>query len=404
MVNVRHKWCGEEGCPIYPSFGAAFGRKAEFCAEHAPAGMVDVRHKRCGEEGCSNQPSLGAAGGGKVEFCATHAPAGFGDGRNKRCGEEGCSNQPSFGAAAGGKAEFCATHARPGMVDVRSKRCGKEDCSKYPSFVEARGMKAFCTTHACASSMIGSEYALQPSLTRVREHEIANRHGSHDVAMACDTPGRVRETSRLNHDSAVGENGVGITGHQGSSHRSDADPDTKEGECDAHSRHSPRAIRVERRRAKFLNTSPAASGQFPGAVVAYEIPLGGAQARMKVELEATITSRGVFEGIGTSGELDTALSSSCINMSNGGSSSTAINGGCGGSITSERNTKRLRRTLRVEPLFDVTAGDRGMAEKRGADVKLELDVSARYRQVSAAVSGTRDLLLDVSAPGHPYPG
>ncbi|CAM9477026.1 unnamed protein product [Sphacelaria rigidula] len=425
MVNVRYKHCGEESCSKRPSFGASGGRKAEFCvahagvrnkhcdkegrfqrasfgtagggkaqfcAAHAPAGMVDVRNKHCVKESCSKYPSFDAAVGRKAEFCASHASAGMVDLRNKHGGGEGCSQRPSFGAAAGGKAELCATHARPGVVNVQSKRRSNEGCSKYPSFGAARGRKAaFCATHACAGSMNGSENALQPSFTRVRKHGNASRHASHDLAMASDAAGRVQERNRLNDDPAGGKNSVGTDDHEGSSSPSDADPDTSKGSRSANSRRSPRAIRGKRRRGKVLTTSPAASGQFPVAAAAFEVPLGGAQTRMKVELEATITSREVSEGMGTSGELNTTLDSSCISMGNGGSSSTAVTRSCGSSIASKRNTKRLRKTLRVEPLFDVVAGDERMAEVGGADLKLEWDVSARSRQVSAAEYGTRDL-------------
>ncbi|CAM9903697.1 unnamed protein product [Sphacelaria rigidula] len=149
MVNVPSKRCGKEGCSKLPSFGAAGGRKAEFCATHAPAGMVNVSSSRCGEEGCSKQPSFGAAGGRKAEFCATHAPAGMINVRGKRCGMEGCSKHPSFGTAGGRKAEFCATHAPAGMIAVRTMECGKEGCSKHPSSRAVGGRKAeFCAAHA----------------------------------------------------------------------------------------------------------------------------------------------------------------------------------------------------------------------------------------------------------------
>ncbi|CAM9700745.1 unnamed protein product, partial [Sphacelaria rigidula] len=75
MVDVKSKQCGEEGCSTHPSFGAAVGRKAEFCAAHARARMVYMRRQRCGEKGCSKSASFGEAGSSEAKFCAAHARA-----------------------------------------------------------------------------------------------------------------------------------------------------------------------------------------------------------------------------------------------------------------------------------------------------------------------------------------
>ncbi|CAN0087850.1 unnamed protein product [Sphacelaria rigidula] len=151
MVNVVSRTCGDEGCSSRPSYGVAKSKNAEFCSQHARAGMVDVVTKKCGEEGCSKKPSYGVAGTKKAEFCSQHARAKMVNVVRKKCGAERCLKKPSYGAAGSKMAEFCSQHARAGMVDVLSRTCGDESCSKGPLYGGAGSKQAeFCSKHARA--------------------------------------------------------------------------------------------------------------------------------------------------------------------------------------------------------------------------------------------------------------
>lgn len=98
------------------------------------------------------------------------------------------------------------------------------------------------------------------------------------------------------------------------------------------------------------------------------ISLGGAESRLKMEIEATAApARSIPDGTRTSGPLVAEPSSG-----------TTRNRSCDIVITGGRSTKRPRRTPQVEPLFDVAARDR-MFEKEGADVELKLDVFSPSR-------------------------
>ncbi|CAM9864214.1 unnamed protein product [Sphacelaria rigidula] len=341
-----------------PSLGAAGGRKAEFCAAHAPAGMVDVRRKRCGKEGCSTRPSFGAAGGRKAEFCAAHAPAGMVGVRSKRCGKEGCSTRPSLGATGGRKAEFCATRSRAGMVNVRSRGCGEEG-SEHPSFGAAGGREAkFCASQRCSK--------------RVRDRQYKCRRAAHSLAVASDVR-HVQGKNHPNDNSVVGESGVNVDERGGRhTHPSDAGPNANDGCRSANVCCGSRAMRSRRRVASPMTTLPVASRQPPGAAPADEISSDGAQTRMKTNIEMTAASPRDFDGKRTSGELVTAPPSSRHSMSDGGSIGTTIRGSCHSGIARGKSTKRLRRTVQVEPVLDVAAGNDETSEEEGGDVKLEL--------------------------------
>ncbi|CAM9869050.1 unnamed protein product [Sphacelaria rigidula] len=382
MVDVQYKQCGKEGCSRRPSFGAAGGKKAEFCATHSRADMVDVRSKRCGKEDCSKHASFGAAGGRKKEFCATHARAGMIHVKNKQCGKESCPTLPSFGAAGGEKAEFFATHARAGMIDVRSKRCGKEDCSNH-----ALQEVDLCATPARQGSVKGSDSASHGCSNRVREHGNTCRLAAHGLAMASDAARHIQEKIIPSDGSTLGEAGVGFDGHgERLDHPSGAGPTTSDGGCTSSGRRSSRITRATRRDANSITTPPVALGQPPGAAAPDRVPLGEAETCIEMKIDATVAPTGVVEEIRTSGEQATALSCSCDSTGNGGSSNITRNRSFGSRISSVRNTKRPRRAVDVEPVFDVATGHDVMSEEEGDGVKLELDVSNAFRDASAALS------------------
>lgn len=58
--GVRKKRCGQPSCTKTALFGVAGTRKAEFCAQHAEAGMVRMRSSSSGmyaHAGCTKHPS-----------------------------------------------------------------------------------------------------------------------------------------------------------------------------------------------------------------------------------------------------------------------------------------------------------------------------------------------------------
>ncbi len=123
------KHCHYDECTTRPSYGVDDGsRKAEFCSQHAKAGMVDVVNRRCAHQGCTKGPSYGKDDGcRKVEFCSAHAMAEMVDVRSRRCAHQDCTKGPSYGKDDGNrKAEFCSQHAKAGMVDVKHKRSALE--------------------------------------------------------------------------------------------------------------------------------------------------------------------------------------------------------------------------------------------------------------------------------------
>lgn len=76
MTKVRNVMCGNKGCSKRSSFGVEGGRKTEYCAKHASAGMVSMYSKKCGNEGYAKQSSFGLEGSRKIEYCAQHARSG----------------------------------------------------------------------------------------------------------------------------------------------------------------------------------------------------------------------------------------------------------------------------------------------------------------------------------------
>lgn len=126
MVNFSKK-CAEEECSKSPSYGVAGSKKAEFCSQHARAGMVNVKSNACVQEDCSKQPSYGVAGISRREFCVQHARVGMVDVFSKKCGNEECCKRPSYGVAGTRRQEFCVQHARVGMINVMNRNYGKKD-------------------------------------------------------------------------------------------------------------------------------------------------------------------------------------------------------------------------------------------------------------------------------------
>ncbi|CAM9500822.1 unnamed protein product, partial [Ectocarpus sp. 6 AP-2014] len=44
----RQRYCQEDGCTTWPSYGDGRNKKAEFCSKHSKPGMINVVSKRCG--------------------------------------------------------------------------------------------------------------------------------------------------------------------------------------------------------------------------------------------------------------------------------------------------------------------------------------------------------------------
>ncbi|CAM9176312.1 unnamed protein product [Sphacelaria rigidula] len=75
MLDVAGKKCDSEDCSTRPSCGVAGSKRAEFCSEHARAGMVGVANKRCGYEGCSKRAIDAKQNVDESKFCGRHASA-----------------------------------------------------------------------------------------------------------------------------------------------------------------------------------------------------------------------------------------------------------------------------------------------------------------------------------------
>ncbi|CAM9931920.1 unnamed protein product [Sphacelaria rigidula] len=386
---IGREQCVKEGCSKRPLFRSAVGGQAELCATHAPAGIVEVEWKRCGEEECSKHPLFGAAGGGRAEVCATHTLAGMVDMGAKRRGKDGRSQQPSIGTAGGRKAEFWAPHTRAGMVHVENKRCGKKDCSKQASCGAAGGeMMELCTIHVQAG--MGHQCTSQCCVNRVREYEKLWAHAAHELVMSCDAAGHVHENKHLRDDLAVGKTAVGIDRRgERRSYISNAGPNANDCCRDTNDSLSSRAIR-SRRRLENLRAPPTALGPPSDAAPIDSVPSDRAEARMKLELETTIALACVSKGVTSSGQLFTAQPSSCGSMGNGDSRGAAMKVSYGSGIATGRNTKRLRWTAQVEPVFDVAAEDDLMVDEDRAGVKLELGVSASSGYVSSSLFRSRE--------------
>ncbi|CAM9224280.1 unnamed protein product, partial [Sphacelaria rigidula] len=126
-------------------------KKAEFCSQHARAGMVDVVNKKCNDDGCSKTPSFCLAGGKNVKFCARYARAGMVDVVTKKCDHEGCSKKPSYDVAGSKTAKFCSQHARAGMVHVVRYKSSREGCLKLDILKDDNRDKAkLCRQHPTA--------------------------------------------------------------------------------------------------------------------------------------------------------------------------------------------------------------------------------------------------------------
>lgn len=124
---------------------------------------------------------------------------------------------------------------------------------------------------------------------------------------------------------------------------------------------------------------------------------------MKTEVGATLVPARDSEGVRTGSKLVAAQSSSGDSTGTVGSSSTRGRS-CRSSITSGWDTKRLRRTIRMEAVYDVAAGDDVMSEEEGADVKLELGLSSPSGRVPPASSYLRGRQADERIRARPSPG
>ena len=86
-------------------------KTAEYCSQHAPAGMVDVKKRKCKTEGCGKRPSFSVAGSKTVEYCAEHALQGMVNVKGSKCKTEGCCNWPSFGVHV--RKRWSTVHSMP---------------------------------------------------------------------------------------------------------------------------------------------------------------------------------------------------------------------------------------------------------------------------------------------------
>ncbi|CAM9723043.1 unnamed protein product, partial [Ectocarpus sp. 12 AP-2014] len=70
--DLKQRFCHEDGCTTWSSYGSVRSQKAEFCSKHTKPGMIDLVSKRCGHPGCMKHPSYGKSSSKKPEFCAQH--------------------------------------------------------------------------------------------------------------------------------------------------------------------------------------------------------------------------------------------------------------------------------------------------------------------------------------------
>ncbi|CAM9282044.1 unnamed protein product, partial [Sphacelaria rigidula] len=156
--------------------------------------MVDVKNQRCGKQGCSEHPSFGAAAGKKAEFCATHTQAGMVQVVRKMCGKQGCSKRASFGAIGGKKAEFCAIHACGGMISVNGNECASQ---RYSNRAQEHGD----TCHHVAYDLVMPSDAVGHDQNENSPYDefIEGKTGvgiDEDCEDTSHPPGAVRSTSR----------------------------------------------------------------------------------------------------------------------------------------------------------------------------------------------------------------
>lgn len=107
-----------------------------------------------------------------------------------------------------------------------------------------------------------------------------------------------------------------------------------------------------------------------------------------MEALATIAPACLVDGMRTDSDATAARSGSGDSMGVVGSSSTRKRS-CS-SITSGRSTKRLRGVVHVGSFRDVAAETNVMSEEEGANLKLEVNMTAPSRYVSAASSRPRE--------------
>lgn len=239
--------------------------------------------------------------------------------------------------------------------------------------------------------MSGNESASQHYSNRAQVHGDTYHHDAHDLVIPSDTLGHDQEEKYVNEDvveektrGSVNED-VGILNHP-----------SRTMSCaglTADSRHTSRAVRASRRGAKSTTNPPAACRRPTSAAAADEVILSGKEKCMKVEMEASLAPALVPESVGTGSKLAAAQSISCERRGKSGPRSTRM-GSYGSGITGGRNSKRLRRTVQVEAVCDVAAGDDVVPEEEGTDIKLELGVSSPSSRVPSSMSHLQGRQLD----------
>lgn len=79
MVYVKGKNCAHQSCVKHLSYGLDDGsKKAEYRSHHTKPGMVDIVRKRGAHQSCVKHPPYGVDDGKKkkAEYCSQHARAG----------------------------------------------------------------------------------------------------------------------------------------------------------------------------------------------------------------------------------------------------------------------------------------------------------------------------------------
>lgn len=145
--RCRHRFVGNQRCPLWPAFGRETDKSPTYCAQHALQGMKNINNPKCKSVGCERWPSFGILGTKTALYCGGHKMEGMVDVVKPRCREGGCLHRPSFGWRFEKVPSYCRAHKADGMIDVANPRCTYPDCIRRPSFGVDGQRASRCSAH-----------------------------------------------------------------------------------------------------------------------------------------------------------------------------------------------------------------------------------------------------------------
>lgn len=145
--RCRHRFVGNQRCPLWPAFGRETDKSPTYCAQHALQGMKNINNPKCKSVGCERWPSFGILGTKTALYCGGHKMEGMVDVVKPRCREGGCLHRPSFGWRFEKVPSYCRAHKADGMIDVANPRCTFPECIRRPSFGVDGQRASRCSAH-----------------------------------------------------------------------------------------------------------------------------------------------------------------------------------------------------------------------------------------------------------------